>query len=79
MNILKKLFGFKEKEQTQEIQEKVTQEPIQQIKEPTIRGECWWCKTNVYEDERYAKQQGKLFHKKCYKEAKSQARGLNMG
>jgi len=76
MNFLKKLFGSKEKEQPEETKEEIIQEEPQ---EQIIRGECWWCKTNVYEDERYAKQQGKLFHKKCYKEAKSQARGMNMG
>lgn len=44
-----------------------------------VRGECWWCHKDVTMDERYSKQQGKLFHKKCYQQAKSNAKGMGMG
>jgi len=59
MNWLKNIFKSKEKDIN----------PIEELKqEVEIRGECFSCKEDVMMDERYSKQQGKLFHKKCYKE-----------
>jgi nitrogenase molybdenum-iron protein alpha/beta subunit len=77
MNWLKNIFKKKEPVEVVPIESVSTD--IQEPQETKIRGECWWCKTYVYEDERYAKQQGKLFHKKCYNESKRQARGLGIG
>ncbi len=59
MNWLKKLFGLKEKE-----------EPKNEIPEEAdiSMGECYSCGQPVYRSQRYSKQQGKLFHKKCYNE-----------
>lgn len=54
--------------------EEVQEQPVQEVEIPTeVRGECWWCHTDVTMEERYSRQQGKLFHKNCYKEAKTKA------
>jgi len=44
--------------------------PIEVTPEDTKKEwkECFYCKQIIYEDDRYAKQQGKYFHKNCYKE-----------
>ena len=59
-NWLKKTFKSKKKAEVQEVVE-----PVQEVE---VRGECFACKQDVMMNERYSKQQGKLFHKKCYKE-----------
>jgi hypothetical protein len=29
--------------------------------------ECFWCKAEIFEDEKYSNQQGRHFHRVCYK------------
>ena len=60
MSWIKNLFKKKEKIEKLEI-----------VEEPKVEWqECFYCKQIIYEGDRYAKQQGKYFHKKCYKEMK---------
>jgi hypothetical protein len=58
MGYLRKLFGLKKKEE-------IVEEPKE---ERTPWKECYACKEIIYEGDRYAKQQGKYFHKSCYKQ-----------
>lgn len=59
-------FLFKKKK---EVESPVQEEAIEQEPAKT-RGECFYCKNQILEGERWSKQQGKYFHKKCYKELK---------
>jgi hypothetical protein len=66
---VKDFFSAKPKEQ--ENAPRPISEPTRATSEPTQRKiryeECFWCKNAVYEDEHYSNQQGRNFHRKCYK------------
>lgn len=67
MNWFKKLFGIKEKPvKVEEVNEVKTDIPQSQgvRKERT----CELCKQEIIEGDRWSKQQGKWFHRKCYKQ-----------
>jgi hypothetical protein len=50
-------------EYKEEVKEEVTQET-----KPIIKfEECFWCKGNIFEGDHYSKQQGRVFHRVCYK------------
>ena len=53
------LFG-----KTENTEQEIQEEPKKEI------AQCCFCQNPIYDDERYSKQQGKIFHKRCYKEFK---------
>jgi hypothetical protein len=61
MSWIKKIFELKEKEEIKQ-EEVVAEVPKEDWKE------CFYCKEMITKEDRWAKQQGKYFHKKCYKE-----------
>jgi hypothetical protein len=62
---------FSAKPKTQEVTPEGKQIVSESISQPTQRRiryeECFWCKNAIYEDEHYSNQQGRNFHRKCYK------------
>jgi len=53
---------FKGEEKPVEVVEQIIEE------KPEVKfEECFWCKDAIYEGQRYSKQQGRVFHKECYK------------
>lgn len=62
---LKNFFRGEQKSEPVEVEE-ISQEVLPQ---PQIRyEECFYCKNPIYDNEHYSNQQGRNFHRKCYKE-----------
>ena len=66
MNWIKRLLGFKEKEEEQKPLEQ--QPTIQTIKEEPM-GYCSFCGLAVFKSGGWSKQMGMLFHRRCYKKS----------
>lgn len=67
MNIIKSIITlFKGKNAEQEVKQEPALQTIE-LKEPMQ--ECFYCKEMIFKGDRWSKQQGKYFHKNCYKEA----------
>jgi hypothetical protein len=76
MKWFKKLFGLKEKEKEEEVilndfSQLIIEEPKEEWKE------CFFCKNMIYRGDKFAKQQGKYFHRNCYKEMLKQVKGFS--
>jgi hypothetical protein len=67
MNWIKKIFGFKEKEQKEQVRQEQI-EPIIPEQPRRKESECFYCKNPILIGEKWSKQQGNYFHRKCYKE-----------
>lgn len=73
MGFIKRLLGLEKKE---EVIEQVI-EPIVEVKQPSteVRSTCKICSQVIYMDDKYTKQVGDYYHRKCWKEVKKQAWG----
>lgn len=61
---LKNFFRGEQKSEQVEVEG----QPQEVVPQPIIKyEECFWCKNPVYEGEKFSNQQGKHFHRKCYK------------
>jgi len=72
MKWLKKLFRKKQKETQEEIVEEPRDVQVQEVPKTKER-ECEICHEEILQDERYTKQQGHYYHKKCWKLAEKMA------
>ena len=63
---IKKFFRGEEKQEPVE-KEVVLETATPVSQESQIRDECFFCKEWIYLDEHYSKQQGRIFHRPCYK------------
>lgn len=70
----KKLFSFIQRKPTEQRQEEETTEEIALsevapvVQEAKPKQECFYCRELIYEGDRWSKQMGNWFHRKCYKQ-----------
>jgi len=74
MGWIKKIFGLKEKE-TKEEEIVEESEVFDEERPQRVKHECYFCKDNILNGERWTKRQGKWYHKKCLKAMVKQVMG----
>jgi hypothetical protein len=68
MSWFKKLFGIKEQEVVSPGAVEIPKEP-----ERVVWRQCMDCKQPIYEDDKYSKQIGNYYHRRCWKNLVKQA------